>query len=158
MRFFDEENRGNDHFGFRIQRPSTVQAQFYSWRDAYFADTDLLRGPFQDPDNDGLQNFLEYVFDEDPSNPSGRNNFAATSINHDDDVFILKYTKIEAVENTSISYQYSVDLSSKIWTTAVENMDYNVQSISPNGDGTETIIIHFETSGNILFLFELLWT
>ena len=146
MRFSDEEDRGNDHFGFRIAGASTIESRFNSWRDQYFDPTDTLREPSDDADNDGLANLLEYLFQEDPSTLSTGENFPSASLDPDTNTYLLNYTKIESIGNSAITYQLSSDLTT--WTTAVETTDYT-QTTSSNGDGTETITVTLTTSENL---------
>lgn len=146
MRFSDEEDWGNVHFGFRIAGATTIESRYNSWRDTYFEPSDTKRELSDDPDNDGLANLLEYVFHDDPSTLSTGDNFPVASLNPDTQALLLQYTKIEAIGNTPITYELSSDLLT--WATAIENTNYT-QTASSNGDGTETITVTFTSSENL---------
>ena len=149
-RFSDEEDRGNDHFGFRVVGSyfEVTDTGFDTWIDAYFAPTDALTGADEDADGDGVENLLEYVFNSDPTNASPSGNSPKASVNSEISSFSITYVRKEHLDSVTISYQLSTDLTA--WNTATLNSDCT-ETIVSNRDGTETVTITILTSENAFF-------
>lgn len=140
MRFSDEEDRGNDHFGFRIAGPATVTSRYNSWKDSYFSPSDSNTGITDDADGDGLANFLEYAFLGNPALASTGSNFPVLSIDPDNGSPKLQFTRVDALGDAAFSYEISTDLTT--WTTVVEGSEFS-KTVTDHGDGTETVDITF---------------
>lgn len=125
-----------------------------AWRQTYFGDY-TETGEFAnlaDFDKDGISNILEYAFGTDPtrSTPSDGRISTSRSDNHS----IISYRRPEG----GISgVTYGIELSNSdmsAWTTGIVGTDYT-QTLTPNGDGTETVVITLPEGPNASRFFRI---
>ncbi|MGJ8639698.1 MAG: formylglycine-generating enzyme family protein [Opitutaceae bacterium] len=142
MRFYDEEDRGNDHFGFRIAGENSIVQNYNTWTDSHFTASDPNRDASDDPDGDSLPNLLEFIFNTDPQLATSSPNLPTVQFDSEGN-YILEYIRTVQTTDAPLTYLTSADLET--WETAIEDTNYT-QSVSDNNDGTETITINFPKS------------
>lgn len=129
-----------DENPFGISVSGTGLTEIEAWRLSHFGNAagtgDLA--DLADFDHDGLCNLLEYAFGADPTEntlPLGRPRGSM-----DSGLFTLTYQR-PAGGAAGITYAIELsgtDLSG--WTAGISGTDY-LQTVNPNGDGTETVVI-----------------
>lgn len=92
-----------------------------------------LRGPNDDPDNDGLGNLLEYALDLNPNGSGGTFTGSLPSISATPTLFQFTYRRVR--NDVTYSVETSTDLTSGSWTTI------GVTQGTPAGDGSTTASI-----------------
>jgi autotransporter-associated beta strand protein len=89
---------------------------FLAWIDTYYPnETDpLIIGATADPDNDGIENILEYVLQG--GDPSASNPGILPAMNASGADFVFTYNRRTAATGTTQTFQHSPDLGATPWT------------------------------------------
>ncbi len=115
-----------------------LNAQLFStWAEGQFGGGGLGAGPSDDPDQDGMDNFFEFLFDLDPVSGNTGGNLPQILVDSGD--LQVAFTRRQDVSGVIWQYEISEDLL--FWYTGVEGIDYLEMAVSNNGDGSETVTI-----------------
>ena len=123
---------------------------FGDWRGAHFSGTDLLdeniSGPLADPDNDGMGNFLEYVFDYVPQFADAQEPIFDIQFNEVGDKLMIGVIFPWAHGMTDVEYTMQTSPNLGIWT----DLESTLTSTEP-GDFTDLLTVEAEigSAGNI---------
>ncbi|HTY87730.1 MAG TPA: DUF5060 domain-containing protein [Candidatus Acidoferrum sp.] len=116
---------------------SLVVSPRATWRQAHFG-TAQNTGPAADtadPDGDGIINLLEYAFNTDPNVPSPNPISFAQTGNHLTVTFKRAHP---APSDLSYVAEVSTNLAVGVWNSGPA---YTSQTVTDNGDGTETVVV-----------------
>ena len=113
-----------------------------TWRQTHFgtAQNSGNAADTADPDHDGIINILEYAFNTDPNVPNANPISFAVVGNH----LTVTFKRTHPAP-TDISYtpQVANDLTSGVWHSGPA---YTSQTVTNNGDGTETVVVTDSTA------------
>jgi hypothetical protein len=113
-----------------------------TWRQTHFgtAQNSGTAADTADPDHDGIINLLEYAFNSDPNAPSPNPISFAVVADH----LTVTFPRTHPAP-TDISYtpQVANDLTSGAWNSGPA---YTTQTVTDNGDGTETVVVTDSTA------------
>ncbi len=139
----------------RITLANITVAPISTWRSGQFTSLELNNPALQatvwgdnaDPDGDGIRNFLEFAFGTQAKVSNGPSRLPTSTVS----AGALKMSYKRPTGGVSgvtyaVEYKNNVELvtGDTGWTPAVLNTHYT-QTITPNGDGTETVGITFST-------------
>ena len=123
---------------------------YASWKSSQLSG--LANDPNDDPDGDGVPNYVEFAFSMNPSMgaEASRSNMPKISRTTGEGVhFKMKYTRTKDIDESHLNYECSSDL--KAWYEPVLGVDY-VLSVVDNSDGTESVTVEFLTESNTCFM------
>jgi len=115
----------------------TIGRTFSGWRNEHFDFEGPNQNPFEDWDNDGRSNVVEFAFAEDPKTGATRGNLPVVSLENGS--LRLTFTRPSGVVGTSYAFERSSDLET--WDPMQLGVDYQVLSINPGDDNSETVTI-----------------
>ena len=120
--------------------PDTGTATTYAaWRRESFTDAqaadNAISAPLIDMDSDGLDNLVEYAFTSDPRDPSGSPVQSGTILLSGKSYQTATYRRPHMPLDVSVQVETASSLTD--WTP----FTWELVSVTPNADGTETIVL-----------------
>ncbi|MGI9239755.1 MAG: hypothetical protein ACR2RV_03080, partial [Verrucomicrobiales bacterium] len=110
---------------------------FAEWRDRYFdSPTDPRAGLLEDPNNNGLPNFIEFLYFLDPISAQDLTPHLPDIIAVEKATAVLSYTRASGLADALFQYQYSTDL---VTWNEMHGGQIDVRSTVDLGDGSERV-------------------